>query len=74
MFLCILRAHQRTQNTQKHVQKDELRRSRNMYGRIAPKVCHTLYAGKRESVSLPLERMIEIMVQLFLYRKYIFRS
>jgi hypothetical protein len=43
-------------------------------GRIAPKVCHTLYAGKRESVSLPLERRIEILAQLILYRKYIFIS
>ena len=34
MFVCILRARQRTQN--KQVQKDELRRSRNRYGAIAP--------------------------------------
>jgi len=34
--VCILRARQRTQNTHKQVQKDELRRSRNMYGAIAP--------------------------------------
>jgi len=48
MFLCILRARQRTQNTQKHVQKDELRRSRNMYGRIVPwfVIPYTLVKGK----------------------------
>jgi len=34
--VCILRALTRTQNTHKQVQKDELRRSRNMYGAIAP--------------------------------------
>jgi len=35
MFLCILRALTRTQNTQKHVQKGELRLRRNMYEAIA---------------------------------------
>ena len=38
MFVSILRARQRTQNTHKHVEKDELRRSRNVYERIAPTV------------------------------------
>ncbi|MFL5587344.1 MAG: hypothetical protein ACJ8DI_06755 [Ktedonobacteraceae bacterium] len=35
-FVCVLRARQRTQNTHKLVQKDYLRRSRNVYGGIAP--------------------------------------
>jgi len=35
MFLCVLRARQRTQNTQKHLEKDELRRSSNVYEHIA---------------------------------------
>jgi hypothetical protein len=38
MFVCILRALQRTQNTHKHVEKDTLRRNRNMSERIAPTV------------------------------------
>jgi len=38
MFLRVLRALKRTQNTQKHVLQDELRRSRNVYGDIASTV------------------------------------
>src|SRR5438270_12031387 len=35
-FVCVVRARPRTHNTHKRVQKDSLRRSRNMYGGIAP--------------------------------------
>src|SRR5437868_2913570 len=43
MFVCILRALTRTQNTHKHVEKDELRRSRNVYERIASTVSVFLF-------------------------------
>jgi len=36
MFLCLWRARQRPPKTQKHLEKDELRRSRSVYGCIAP--------------------------------------
>ena len=42
MFVCILRALTRTQNTHKHVEKDELRLRRNVYERIAPTVLDIL--------------------------------
>ena len=42
MFLCVLRAQLRTQNTQKHIQKDELRLRRKVYEHIAATVATAL--------------------------------
>src|SRR2546421_2466310 len=41
MFLCVLRAQLRTQNTQKHIQKDELRLRRKVYEPPAPRLCNS---------------------------------
>src|SRR5437588_927397 len=48
-LLCIVRAGQRTHNTKKLVQKDYLRRSRNVYGSIAPTVCNAITNYKRRA-------------------------
>ena len=52
MFLCVLRAQLRTQNTQKHIQKDELRLRRNVYERIAATVATALPTSSYSFASL----------------------
>ena len=51
-FLCVLRAHSRTQNTQKLVLKDGLRRSRNLYGILPPTVEKRLLISLRVNSQL----------------------
>src|SRR5438105_4461864 len=66
-FVCVLPARQRRQNTHKRVQKDSLRRSRNLYGGIAPTVCETL-----DLLSTTIDSNICILVYCLCHELIIF--